>query len=240
MQPTLKFLRFVCLLAGSITTYAQTDAPVKTTFTALSWNQSIRGIHYLVGSERVDLAIPNGAPTSAFECWADQALTFYKDGPKDANGEPSSIPIATTTIASNSPPPLLLFIENADQADRYKIAQIQLDLKSGGQDVYRIFNLSEYNLMTQFDEKRLALNAGSNLTMTLPSIKGPNFGVMIALQLPSETSKEWKLAYNTFWPYREGRSGLIFISDRPNRAGRIDVRRYYVPTQAEPSTATKP
>ncbi|HBR93808.1 MAG TPA: hypothetical protein DEA90_06550 [Opitutae bacterium] len=234
MQHTFKFLLLVSLLIGSITAQAQTEAPIKTSFSALSWNQSIRGIHYFVGSQRIDLSIPNGAPTPAYECWADRSLTFYKDGPKDASGEPISIPIASTTIASNTPDPLLLFIDQGNQTDQYRIAQIQLRLQANGQDLYRIFNLSEFNLMTKFDEKRLALDAGKDLTLTLPGINGPNFGVMIALQMPSETPQEWQLAYNTFWPYRAGRSGLIFISDRPNRPGKIDVRRYYIPTQTAP------
>lgn len=240
MRHRFNFLLLACLLAASTTSYAQADAPVKTTFTALSWNHLIRGLHYFIDAQRINIVIPNGAPSPAYECWADRPLTFYRDGPTGENGEPSSVPVATTSIPSSSPNPLLLFIEKSDQSGQYQIAPIQLGLKPGGQDLYRIFNLSEYNLMTQFDEKRLALDAGNNLTLNLPSINGPNFGVMIALQLPSETSKEWTLAYNTFWPYRAGRSGLIFISDRPNRPGKIDVRRYYVPTQMELSTQTKP
>jgi hypothetical protein len=182
------------------------------------------------GTEEVSLNVPNGAPSESYECVADQVLTFYRKGEIGVDGEPEKIAVANTMIASVAPDPLLLFFKGEGEGNAYRVVPIQVGFRHSTKDLYRVFNLSKSSLVAKFQDKQVSLNPGNNITINSPYTDGPNFGVMIALQVGIDDSTEWKLVYKTFWPYRSGRSGIVFITDREGSSGKIDVRRYYVAT----------
>ncbi|WOO41379.1 hypothetical protein [Rubellicoccus peritrichatus] len=205
--------------------------PMRTTFTVLSWDKPIRDVYFLDGQERIDITIPNGAPSASYKHLIDVPLTFYRDGPLDAEGKQTRIAIATTKLSASALDPLLLFLKNPDETPEYNIVAVQTGFQNTTKDLYRMFNLSSYNLAAKFDDEKLSLEPGGDITFNSPDVEGPNFGVMIALQTDKDDTGDWKLVYKTFWPYREGRSGIVFITDRDGRPGQISVRRFYVATQ---------
>lgn len=208
------------------------QAPVNTTFTALSWDNAIQNIFYMDGKERIELIIPNGAPSKKYKYLVNTPLLFFRDGPLDAEGKPTRILVAETILRPSSPDPLLLFLKNTSGSPEYRIASLQTGFQNNTKDLYRLFNLSSYNLIAKFDEENISLEPGEDITFNSPDISEPNFGVMIALRTDPEETGDWKLVYKTFWPYREGRSSIVFITDREGRPGQINVRRFYVETHA--------
>jgi hypothetical protein len=235
MLKILKLITLICaamsLLSPGVTSAVE-SLVVRTTFTTLSWTGSITGLYYLDGSEEVSLTVPNGAPSGSYECIADQPLTFYRKGEIGEDGEPQKIPIVSTVIRSTAPDPLLLFFKGEGELNdsNYRVVPIHVGFKNSTKDLYRVFNLSKSSLVAKFQDKQVSLASGKSMTIDSPYTDGPNFGVMIALQAGGGAEAEWKLVYKTFWPYRSGRSGIVFITDRDGNAGKIDVRRYYIPT----------
>lgn len=183
------------------------------------------------GEERIDLTIPNGAPSISYQHLVNTPLTFYRDGPLDAVGAPTRIVIASTILSADKPDPLLLFLDNPSGKPEYNIVSVQTGFQSTTKDLYRLFNLSSYNLIAKFDEEKMSLSPGEDITFDSPKSDTFSFGVMIAIQTDKNNTDDWKLVFKTLWPYREGRSGLIFITDREGRPGKIDLRRFYVGTQ---------
>ncbi|GHC05639.1 hypothetical protein [Cerasicoccus arenae] len=229
---------FALLLALATFAQAQDFGRVVTTqFSAIGWDNAIRNVYYLNGDERIDLTIPNGAPSSLYECRANQPLVFYRDGPAGPDGAtPTPIPVASTTLSAAAPPSLLLFFDQKNANVPYRIVSVKNEAQRSMQDIYQLYNISRHKIVAQFNEERISIDPGKQLIINSPNIDKPNFGVMMAIQADPKDSGDWKLVYKAFWPYRTGRSSLVFITDKQGRDDQISVRRFYVSTPTPPKS----
>lgn len=229
-------LSFLLLAAGVSQAQPMGAAPT-VRFSTLSWDKAIRGIYFLQGEERVDLSIPNGAPSKLYKTTAGAPLVFYRQSDQlDENGEPIGIPIASTNLKPGNAPNLLIFFEAQNQSEQYRIVPIINEAQNANRDIYQLHNISRRQIVAKFDDQEISLKPNENLIINAPQTDRPNFGVMMAIQADSDKAGEWELVYKAFWPYRQGRSGLVFITGKPGREDQINVRRFYVSTPPPPQS----
>lgn len=227
-----RFTYWLIVIFSAFRLEAQTaEEAAKASFNTLAWDNAIKGLYYLDGEKRVDINIPNGAPSSTYEVPSDEPLVFYRDsGQLDENGKPIGIPQATVDITGATKPLLLIFFEDSASAT-YRIALIPNEAKSNPEDIYQLYNISSHEIIAKFNDQSFTLKTNKPLIIPAPDVDGPSFGVMMAIQMDSGNSGDWQLVYKAFWPYRKGRSSLVFISDQEGQNDQINVRRFYVPTQ---------
>jgi len=224
----LRVILIFCIFTSVVELSALEEASV-IQFRTLSWEGAIRDIYFLNGDERVDAIIPDGAPSERYECRTDGLITFYRDGPIGEGGLPTPVVVATVSLPLSIRDPLLLFFKlQVEGRVTYRIMPVSRNGASDMSDYYQLFNLSNHDLAAKLDTKELKLKRGNHLVVDAPKLDGPNFGVMMALEVEGGETGDWELVYRSFWPYRSGRSCIVFITDRKGQAGAIDVRRYYM------------
>ncbi|MBC2602854.1 hypothetical protein [Puniceicoccus vermicola] len=208
------------------------EEPAKAKFSTLAWDQTIKGLYYWDDEERINLNIPNGAPSPTFEAPIDKPLVFYRDtGQIDEAGNPIGNPLVSINIDRADDPLLLIFFKRNDQTDSYYIAPIVNETQTTPEEIYQLYNISSHDIVAKFNDQKIALEPNKPLIIPAPGTDQASFGVMMAIQMDSQENGEWQLVYKAFWPYRQGRSSLVFISDQEGRKNQIKVRRFYVPTR---------
>ena len=214
--------------------YAQVAEPVNVAFSMLSWDKTIKDVFYIYQGERVDLTIYNGTPTPVHQVVLELPLVFYRDGPLDEEGLPTRIPVASVKFEENSNDTLLLFMKLHDEPIQYRVVPVETGASENGTDIYKLFNMTKHRLIAQLKDERIMLQPGASSVLNAPILDKPNFAVMFALESKTEEDPGWKLVYKTQWPYRSGRSGMVFIIEDPKRAEELKVRRvYYQTVQAQ-------
>ncbi|WP_269537513.1 hypothetical protein [Cerasicoccus fimbriatus] len=224
---------WLAILCGFVRVDAQQNGePTKVTFNTLAWDSAIKGLYFLDGEKRVNVNIPNGAPSSTYEAPSDTPLIFYRDtGQVDKDGNPIGAALGSVDLSSATKPLLLIFFEQPKAGSTFRIVPIVNEARENTSEIYQLHNISSHDIIAKFNDQNITLKTNKPLTIPAPTVDKPSFGVMMAIQMDAKNSGDWQMVYKAFWPYRKGRSSLVFISDQEGQKDQINVRRFYVPTQ---------
>jgi hypothetical protein len=229
-------LFFAAILALMTTSYlcAQENVPRSYSFTALSWDQPIRDLHYFDGSQWQEITITNAAKTLPRTVrLLKPVILFYNEIPSD---EANASPVATARFPAETPEAMFLFfpVEQAVSQERYNVRSLADGVRGYPPGSYRFINFSANPMAGSVGGETFQLDPGAERVLQPRDLEDGS----VVFQYASFAGEKWEVFYRSHWSVRKDRRTIVFFLENPDQPGKLSMRRIYeaVPL-SEPTSA---
>lgn len=219
--------------------FAQDQRPQTYTFSALSWEQPIRGLHYHDGDVWQRITITNGAKTLPVRVRLVQpVLHFYHEIPATDNTEEvSSLPAATARFPADSSEAMFLFFPGrSDEKERYSVRGLKDGLGRFPAGSYRFINFSNYPMAGAVGQESFEIPAGGEFVLPLSGAESGS----VVFQYARFAEDQWEIFYRSQWAVDKERRTIVFFLENPDEPGDLSMRRIYEMIPASKDEAGQP
>jgi len=120
---------------------------------AVSLDSKIRDIKYQTGSDVESLYVFKGQRSQTFDYRGAKDIVFFREsGQLDAEGNPIRIKVGQCALPATTGQYLLLFSQQSEDPEQYRIFAISDDWKTFNSGTYRFLNLAPFDIALRLDD----------------------------------------------------------------------------------------
>lgn len=187
-------------------------------FTAVAWNETIRGLYYFDSGQPVPIIIANGAPGEIRSYYGPSPLTFYTRLAGE-DGEYDYQPKATVSLENSQRKLFLVFFQNTPDSP-IRIFPIPDSEEDFGAGDFHFNNFTSKDVLLRVGEDRFSLSPGDFRVVNISEGNAQNVEVQIA---STDEENNWRLVYQSRWGPPGNRRVWVFLHGEETRPS---IRRF--------------